>query len=55
VNLAARGTRNMDTGKELIEDEDVKAQLRRQARWVYLKAILAASALTVICLLIPGR
>jgi hypothetical protein len=55
VNLAARGARNMDSGKELIEEEDVKVQLRRQARRVYLKAILAAGALTVVCLLIPGR
>ncbi len=45
----------MDTGKELINDENVKAQLRRQARMVYLKAILAAGALTVIALIIPVR
>jgi len=55
VNLAARGARNLDSGKESIEDADVRAQLRRQARVVYFKAILAASALTVACLLIPGR
>ena len=55
MSLAARGARNMDDGKELIEDEDVKAQLRRQARWIYLKAILAGGALTLIFLSIPGR
>jgi hypothetical protein len=55
VNLAARGARNLDTGKEAIEDADVRAQLRRQARWVYLKAIAAACALTLICLAIPIR
>jgi len=55
VNLAARGARNMDAGKEFIEDEDVKAQLRRQARRVYAKAIVAACALTLVCLAIPGR
>ncbi len=55
MNLAARGARNMDTGKELIDDEGVKAQLRRQARMVYLKAILAAGVLTVIILIISVR
>ncbi len=55
MNLAARGARNMDTGIELIDDEDVKTQLRRQARMVYLKAILAAGALTVLVLIIPVR
>jgi hypothetical protein len=45
----------MDDGEEAIEDEDVKAQLRRQARRVYLKAILAASALTLLVLAIPTR
>jgi hypothetical protein len=45
----------LDAGIETIEDEDVKAQLRRQARLVYLKAILAAGALTLLCLAIPIR
>lgn len=55
MSLAARGARNMDDGKELIDDEDVKAQLRRQAQMVYLKAILAAGALTLIFLVVPIR
>jgi hypothetical protein len=53
VNLAARGARNMDAGIEPIEEEDVKRQLRRQARRVYVKAIAAACVLTVVFLLIP--
>ena len=55
MNLAARGARNMDNGIELIEEEDAKAQLRRQARAVYLKAIVAAGALTALVLVIPIR
>ena len=55
MSLAARGARNMDSGIERIEEDDVKAQLRRQARRVYLKAILAAAALTLLCLAIPIR
>jgi hypothetical protein len=45
----------LDEGIETIENKDVKAQLRRQARLVYLKAILAGGALTLLCLLIPVR
>ena len=55
MNLAARGVRNMDAGIEPIEEEGVKAQLRRQARRVYVKAIVAAGVLTVVFLLIPIR
>jgi hypothetical protein len=55
VNLAARGARNMDNGIEMIDEEDVKAQLRRQARAVYLKAIVAACVLTALVLVIPIR
>jgi hypothetical protein len=55
VNLAARGARNMDNGKEFIQEEPVKAQIRRQARMVYIKSLGLAVALTVICLLVPVK
>lgn len=45
----------MDNGSELIEEEDVKNQLRQQARTVYLKAIAAACVLTALVFVIPIR
>jgi hypothetical protein len=53
VNLAARGARNMDNGKEFIQEDPIKAQIRRQARWVYIKSFALAGILTVLCLAIP--
>jgi hypothetical protein len=45
----------LDNGVELIENADVQAQLQRQARQVYLKALAAAAVLTLLCLSIPAR
>ena len=45
----------MDEGIERIGEADVDAQLRRQARQVYLKALVAAGVLTLLCLSIPVR
>jgi hypothetical protein len=45
----------MDDGIERIDDADVQAQLRRQARQVYVKALAAAAVLTFLCLSIPMR
>ena len=53
MGLAARGARNMDNGVEVIEDAAVLARVRRQARSVYLKAILAGLVLTALFLLLP--
>ena len=53
MSLAARGARNLDDGIEAINDKDVRDQLQRQARRVYLKAVLAAAAVTLLCLAIP--
>lgn len=38
---------------EKIEDVLELAQVRRQARWVNLKALLAAMALTLVTLALP--
>jgi hypothetical protein len=53
IALAARGTRNMDAGEERIEDEDVIAELRAQARRVHLRALITAAAITVVTLAFP--
>ena len=55
MSLAARGSRNLDDGIKLIDDADVEAQLRSQARWVYIQTFLAAGALTLLYLSIPAR
>jgi hypothetical protein len=55
VNLAARGARNMDNGKEFIQEDPVKAQIRRQARQVYIKSFVLAVVLTGVCLLVPVK
>jgi len=48
VKLAARGQRDMDAGAEAIADSAELARVRRQARAVYLKSILATAALTAL-------
>jgi hypothetical protein len=52
VNLAARGARNMDNGKEDIQEDPIKAQIRRQARMVYIKSFALAIGLTIIGVII---
>ncbi len=52
--LAARGARNMDAGIEKIEDESVVRQIRRQARKVYVKSLVAGVLLTTLVALIPN-
>jgi hypothetical protein len=51
VRLAALGQRDMDTGAEQIADAEELAQVRRQARTVYVKALATAALLTVLALL----
>lgn len=53
MSLAARGSRNMDNGIEKIEDDWLLAQVRRQARKVYIKALVSAAALTLLVAFIP--
>jgi hypothetical protein len=52
VGLASRGSRDMDSGLETILEEDVKAQIRKQARSVQLKSLAVAVAATAVGLLI---
>jgi hypothetical protein len=51
VKLASRGQRDLDTGIETIEDPAERAQVRRQARTVHLKALAAAALLTLLALI----
>jgi hypothetical protein len=44
----------MDNGPEEITDQAMNAQIRRQARRVQIKGLLAALALTALALLVPG-
>lgn len=50
--LAARGSRNLDTGEEKIQDPAMTSALRRQARGVHVKSLLAGALLTVLFLVI---
>ena len=55
MRLAARGARETDTGIEPVTDAWAARELRRQARDVVLQSILAATVLTALTLLLPGR
>jgi hypothetical protein len=54
VGLAARGSRQLGDTAEKIEDPAELAQVRRQARRVQLKALLASIPLTLIALALPS-
>jgi hypothetical protein len=53
VGLSARGSRQLGETVEKIEDPQELAQVRRQAKKVRIKALIAGVALTVIVMLIP--
>ena len=44
----------MDNGPEEIVDQAMNAQIRRQARRVQIKSLLATLALTALALLLPN-
>jgi hypothetical protein len=48
VRLAARGLRDMDHGTEPVPDPAEAARLRRQARAIYVKSLIAAAIVTAI-------
>jgi len=54
VALAARGARNMDAGDEAVVDAAEREALRRQARRVHLRAIVAGAVLTALAVAAPG-
>jgi hypothetical protein len=55
VGLAARGSRKTGDTDEQIEDQAELAQVRRQARVVNIKSLLATLPLTLIGLMLPGK
>jgi hypothetical protein len=54
VRLAAQGQRNLDRGSEAVADPWLMSQLKRQAREVVIEAVLAATFLTGVALVLPG-
>ncbi len=55
MSLAARGSRQFGEKPEKIEDPEELAQVRRQARWVNIKSLIAGIVLTAIALALPLR
>ncbi len=53
MRLAARGSRQFGEKPEKIEDAEELAQVRRQARWVYIKGLIAGVVLTALALALP--
>jgi hypothetical protein len=55
VALAARGTRDLDSGQEQVDDPAAMRQIERQARKVFAEGILSAALLTALALALPRR
>ena len=55
VALAAGGTRNLDSGREQVDDPAATRQINRQARKVFAESILGAALLTALALALPRR
>ena len=53
VALAARGLRNMDNGDQPITDPRELEQVREQSRQVHVKAVIGASLITALVVLLP--
>lgn len=51
--MAARGTRNMDTGEEKLTDETLVEQLRATARRINRRALITAVLITLVALAFP--
>ena len=53
IALAARGTCNLDTGEESLDDENLIEQLRAQSRLIHRRALVTAAAITLLTLVFP--
>jgi hypothetical protein len=51
--MAARGTRNMDSGEEKVADEELAAQLREAARRIHRRALITAITITLVAVAFP--
>ena len=54
MRLAARGARESETGTQAVTDPWLARELTRQARSILAQALLAATVLTALTLLLPG-
>lgn len=52
--MAARGTRNMDTGEEKMDDEGLIKKLREKARKLNRRALITAIIVTLVALVFPS-
>jgi hypothetical protein len=52
--MAARGTRNMDTGEEKIEDKAEAKRLRATASRINRRALITAIVITLVTLAFPA-
>jgi hypothetical protein len=52
--MAARGTRNMDTGEESIEDQTIIEELRATSRKIHRRALITAIVVTMVALAFPA-
>jgi hypothetical protein len=55
VALAARGARDMDSGREQVDDPAATRQINQQARKVFAQSFLGAALLTALALALPRR
>ena len=55
VALAARGTRDLDSGQEQVHDPAAMRQIKRQVRKVFAEGILSAALLTALALALPRK
>lgn len=55
IALAARGLRNMDIGRETIENNRDADQLRVKAKEVHRKALITAAVMTLVVLVFPAK
>lgn len=53
MSLASRGLRDLDDGKQKIEDKAELAQVQKQAHAVNLKSLVVALGLTAVSYLLP--
>jgi hypothetical protein len=53
IALAARGTCNWDAGEQRLDDENLLASLRDNARRIHRRALLTAIAITLVTLAFP--
>ena len=53
--MAARGTRNMDTGEESVADEDEIKKARATARKINRRALITATIVTLVALVFPAN